>query len=214
MNKFAVKTASVISLLSASGLAMAGDNGGVDIAKNMSVLFDLAWYISFAIGFFMLANGLYKIYDNAKGRGEVKVGQAILEILIGVFLSSIGWFYQLIKGSFLSGSKNGVTLDQGQMALALDSVAANAASAVGHVKGYTEIIPMHTVEGLIAFIFLCGFICLINGVYSLKDVNNSRSEHPIMKPVVMIIGGAICMNILWFGCLISAVLGMPGICVE
>jgi hypothetical protein len=214
MNRFAIKTFSVLAMVSASGLAMADGSGGVDIAKNMSVLFDLAWLIAFAIGFFLLANGIYKVYDSAKGRGEVKVGQAMLEVLIGVFLTSIGWFYQLIKGSFISGSKNGVTLDQGQMALALDSVSASAASAVGQAKGFTQIMPMHTVEGIIAFIFLVGFINLIGGVYALKDINNSRSEHPVMKPVVKIIAGAICMNILWFGCLVSGLFGFASLCVE
>lgn len=214
MNKFVVKTFSVLAMASASGLAMADGSGGVDIAKNMSVLFDLAWLIAFAIGVFVFAGGLYKVYENSKGRGEVKVGQAIVEMLVGAFLASIGWFYQLIKGSFISGSKNGVTLDQGQMSLALDSTAASAASAVGQARGFTEIMPMHTVEGIIAFIFLVGFINLIGGVYALKDINNSRSEHPVMKPVVKIIAGAICMNILWFGCLINGLLGIPGICVE
>jgi hypothetical protein len=195
-------------------MAFAEGNGGVDIAKNMSVLFDLAHYIAIAIGVFIFAGGLFKIYDNSKGRSEIKVGQAILQMLVGVFLGSIGWFYGVIKSSFFAGSKNGVDMSQGQMSLALDSAVANASSAVGNAKGFVEIMPMQTVEGIIAFLFLVGFVNLIGGVYALKDISSGKSENPVMKPVVKIIAGAICMNILWFGCFLKALLGIAAICVE
>ncbi|MGM3218194.1 hypothetical protein ACSQ5K_26485 [Pseudomonas sp. PhalM4] len=214
MKGFATKSISMLTLLSAPCIAMADGDGGVDIAKNMSVLFEIAYYIAGAVGFILFASGLYKIYDNSKGRSDARIGVAILEMLVGTFMVSIGWVYEVFKASFLTGSKNGVDMSQGQMALALDSAAASASSAVGSIKGFTDIIPAHTVEGVLAFIFLVGFINLISGVYALKDVSSNRAESPIKGPVTKIIAGAICMNILWFGCLINALLGIPGICVE
>lgn len=214
MRVFAIKAISILSLFAAPSIAMAESAGGVDIAKNMTVLGDVALYVAFAAGVFVFANGLYKLYDNSKGRSDVKVGQGILEMLVGSLLVSIGWFYGVIKSSFLAGSKHGVEVAQGQMALALDSAAAGASSAVGRAEGYADIIPMHTINGVLAFIFLVGLLNMISGVFALKDINNSRSEHPVMKPIIKILAGAICMNILWFACLLDALLGIPGICVE
>jgi hypothetical protein len=202
----------ILGVLSAP--AMAGSSGGVDIAANMSVLFDLAGFIAGVIGVFLLAGGLYSFYSWSKGNGQGKSpGAAALTMLIGTILASIGWFYQVIKGSFVGSSSEGVSItDSGGYSLALDKAAASAAASVAG-SGFGKFMPESTIKAVLAFVFLVGFIAFISGFFSLKDVGDNRgSQHPILSPIVKIVGGVICMNITWFSCMLSGTLGIAALC--
>ncbi len=213
MRNFAVKTTIILAMLIPS-IAFADGSGGVNVAQNLNVLGDVALWVAFLSGVLVFANGLYKIYDNSKGRTDVKIGQAILEMVVGSMLVSIPWVYGVIKTSFMDGSKNGVAVAQGQMVLALDTAAASASSAIGSGQLYSSVVPVDSINAVLAFIFLVGLLAMISGVFALKNINNSRSEHPLMAPIIKIFAGALCMNILWFGCLLKASFGIPGICME
>jgi hypothetical protein len=196
-----------------SAPAMAGTNGGVDIAANMSVLFDLAGFIAGVIGVFLLAGGLHSLYAWSKGNQGKTPGAAALTMLIGTILASIGWFYQVIKGSFIGDNAEGVSIsNSGQYSLALDKAALQAAQSVSGT-GFGRFIPESTIKAVLAFVFLVGFIAFISGFFSLKDVGDNRgSQHPILSPIVKIVGGVICMNITWFSCILSGTLGIAALC--
>lgn len=194
--------------------AMASSSGGVDIAANMAVLFDIAGFVAGVIGVFLLAGGLYSFYTWSKGGGQGKSpGAAALTMLIGTALASIGWFYQVIKGSFVGSNADGVSItDSGGYSLALDRAAAAAAASVSGT-GFGRFMPENTIKAVLAFVFLVGFIAFISGFFSLKDVGDNRgSQHPILSPIVKIIGGVICMNITWFSCILSGTLGIAALC--
>lgn len=197
-----------------SAPAMADASGGVDIAANMAVLFDFAGYISGVIGFFLIANGVYSFYTWSRSGGQNKTpGTAVVTLVIGTLLISIGWFYQVIKVSFVGSSAEGVSItDGGGYSLALDAATASAAASVT-ASGFGRFIPAGTLKAVLAFVFLVGFIAFISGCYSLKDISDNRgSQHPILNPIIKIIGGVICMNITWFSCLLSGTLGIAALC--
>lgn len=204
----------ILPVLAALSLpVMAAPAGGVDIAKNMGVLFDIAGFIAGVIGIFLLAGGLYSFYSWSKANGQGKSpAAAALSMLIGTILASIGWFYQVIKTSFVGSSSGGVSMTDGAYSLALDEAAVRAAHSVT-ASGFGRFIPENTIKAVLAFVFLVGFIAFISGFFSLKDVGDNRgSQHPILSPIVKIIGGVICMNITWFSCLLSGTLGIAALC--
>jgi uncharacterized membrane protein len=209
-----IKMVLPLLLLSPTAAFAEGQSGGIDVAKNFAVLFDLSGLIAGVIGFFLLASGLYGLFTWAKTGGQGKTaGSSILSMLIGTVLASVGWFYQLIKTSFIGDNSNGVTIsDSGAYNLALDTAALQAAQAINQ-SGFGKFIPEGTLKAVLAFVFFVGFVAFISGVYSLKDVTENRgSQHPILMPVVKIIGGAICMNITWFSCLVAGTLNLPALC--
>ena len=188
-------------------------DGGVDVAGNFAVLFDVAALVAFVIGFCLVGTGMYSLYTWGKGHSQKTAGSAILTMLIGTVLSSVGWAYQLMKGSIIGDSTDGVTIESGgSFNLALDSAAASASAAI-HASGFGKFIPQDTVKVIIAFVFFVGFCAFISGVYSLKDIGDQRGgQHPLLSPTVKIIGGVLCMNITWFGCFVSALLNIPALC--
>lgn len=203
----------IISLMAVSTTAIAEPSGGVDISANFGVLFDLAAFVSGVIGLFLVAAGVYNLYTWSKTGGQGKtIGGSVLTMLIGTLLASIGWFYELVKGSIIGRNNAGVSMESnGQFNLALDQAALKASEAI-HSSGFGKFIPEGTLTAILAFVFLVGFIAFISGVYSLKDVTDSRGQHPVMSPVIKIIGGVICMNITWFSCLMASLLNLPALC--
>jgi hypothetical protein len=184
------------------------------VAANLAVLFDIAGFVAGVIGVFLVAGGLYGLYTWAKTNGQGKTpGSALLSMLIGTFLASIGWFYQLMKSSFVGSSSQGVSItDSGQYSIALDQAALQASQSINS-NSFGKFIPQSTLKAVLAFVFLVGFIAFISGVFGLKDVGDNRgSQHPILSPIVKIIGGVICMNITWFSCLVSGTLGIAALC--
>lgn len=199
---------------SSPSFASAGADGGVDVAANIAVLFDLAGFVAGVIGVFLIAGGLYGLYTWAKTNGQGKSpGSAVLSMLIGTILASVGWFYQLMKGSFVGSSSEGVSItDSGQYNIALDQAALQAAQSISS-NSFGKFIPESTLKAVLAFVFFVGFVAFISGVFSLKDVGDNRgSQHPILSPIVKIVGGVICMNITWFSCMISGTLGIAALC--
>ncbi len=206
----------IIKIISSSFLLTTSvaeaSSGGVDVAANLGILFDLASFVTGVIGFFLVASGLFGLYTWSKTGGQGKtIGKTILTMLVGTFLASIGWFYELIKGSFVTDSKTGVDLSNGQINLALDQAALKASEAIGS-SGFGKFMPEGTTKAVLAFVFLVGFVAFISGVYSLKDVGDNKSQHPYLSPIVKIFGGMICMNIIWFACLVSSILDIPALC--
>ena len=194
--------------------AYASASGGVDVAANMGVLFEIAGFTAGVIGVFLVAGGLFGLYSWAKTNGQGKSpSSAILSMLIGTLLASVGWFYSVMKASFIGESSEGVSItSSGGYNLALDQAALQAAQSINS-NSFGKFIPEHTLKAVIAFVFLVGFIAFISGVFSLKDVGDNRgSQHPILSPMVKIIGGVICMNITWFSCLVSGTLGIEALC--
>ena len=202
-------TASVSLLLSTQVFA----EGGADVAGNFSALFDVAGLVAFVIGFYLVGAGCYSLYTWSKGNTGKTIGSVIQSMLIGTFLSSIAWVYQLMKGSFIGENDKGVNIESGgQFNLALDQAAASAAASV-HASGFGKFIPDSTIKTILAFVFFIGFCAFISGVYSLKDIGTQHGgQHPLLNPVVKIIGGVLCMNITWFGCFVSALLDIPALC--
>lgn len=198
-----------LSLIPSTSFAQ---TGGVDVAANLSVLFEVAQWVAVAIGFFIFGSGVYSFFIWSKTNGNQKtVGSAISYLIVGTLLISFGWFYSLLKASFVGDNKDGVSWEGGQMHIALDPAVAAASSALGRT-GFGKFIPEHTISSILAFIFLVGLIFAINGVYSLKDANENRQDGPYKKPIFKILGGMICMNITWFGCLVGGLLGISFIC--
>ena len=202
-----------VSLLLSSP-AFADASGGVDVAANMGVLFEIAGFVAGVIGVFLIAGGLFSLYSWAKTNGQGKSpSAAVLSMFIGTILASVGWFYQVLKNSFVGSSSEGVSITSGgQYNLAIDQAALQAAQSINS-NSFGKFIPENTLKAVIAFVFLVGFIAFISGVFSLKDVGDNRgSQHPILSPMVKIIGGVICMNITWFSCLVSGTLGIAALC--
>ena len=194
--------------------AYADANGGVDVAANMGVLFDIAGFVAGVIGVFLIAGGLFSLYNWAKTNGQGKSpSSAVLSMLIGTLLASVGWFYQVMKVSFVGDNSAGVSITSGgQYNLALDQATLQAAQSISS-NSFGKFIPESTLKSVLAFVFLVGFIAFISGVFGLKDVGDNRgSQHPILSPMVKIIGGVICMNITWFSCLVSGLLGIAALC--
>jgi hypothetical protein len=155
---------------------------------------------------------LYGIYNWSKaGGGGPSIGSQIGGLFIGTFLISLAWLYSLFKQSFIGSDSGGVSMSSGQAHLALDADAISAAQKVVE-SGFGKFIPAGTAAGILAFVFFIGLVAFISGVYSLKDVGDARGQNPVLSPVVKIIGGVICMNITWFGCLVSSLLGIPALC--
>lgn len=195
-------------------MAHAESSGGVDVAANMGTLFEIAGFVAGVIGVFLIAGGLFSLYNWAKTNGQGKSPtSAVLSMFIGTLLASIGWFYQVMKASFVGASSQGVSITSGgQYNLALDQAALQAAQSISS-NSFGKFIPESTLKAVLAFVFLVGFIAFISGVFSLKDVGDNRgSQHPILSPTVKIIGGVICMNITWFSCLVSGTLGIAALC--
>lgn len=194
------------------GTALAS-SGGVDVSKNLSVLFDVGQWVSVTIGFFLFGTGIYGFYVWSKSSGNQKtIGSCVRYLLIGTALISIGWVYSLLKGSFIGDNTDGVSWESGQMHIALDPAVAAAGNALAST-GFGKFIPENTITSILAFIFLVGLIFFISGVYSLKDAGEGRQGEGILsKPLFRIAGGMICMNITWFGCFVGAVLGISFIC--
>lgn len=194
--------------------AHAAASGGVDVAANMGVLFDIAGFVAGVIGVFLIAGGLFALYNWAKTNGQGKSpSSAVLSMLIGTILASVGWFYQVMKESFVGSNSAGVSItSSGQYSLALDTATLQAAQNIS-TNSFGKFIPENTLKAVLAFVFLVGFIAFISGVFGLKDVGDNRgSQHPILSPMVKIIGGVICMNITWFSCLASGMLGIAALC--
>ncbi|WP_274643876.1 hypothetical protein [Pseudomonas serbica] len=209
MKAIKITTASVGLLLSTPLFAAEAP----DVAANFGILFDVAGLVAFVIGFYMVATAIYSLYTWSKGNQGKSIGSVILNILVGTFLASIGWIYQLMKGSLIGDYEKGVNItDGGAFTLALDTAAAAAATSV-HASGFGRFIPDSTIKTILAFVFLVGFVAFISGVYAIKDIGTQQGgQHPLLNPIVKIIGGVLCMNITWFGCFVSALLNIPALC--
>ncbi|MBB4861390.1 hypothetical protein HNP46_000201 [Pseudomonas nitritireducens] len=205
-----------LSLSGFAGTALAADGSGVDVAANFSTLFDFSALVAAVIGVFLIGSGIYGFYTWAKGDGRDKsIGQLIFQLISGTLLISIGWAYGLLKGSFIGDNNNGVTIEGGQYNLALDQAAINAASQISGT-GFGRFMPASTFKTILAFVFFFGFVALISGIFGLKEMGNAhnRSQHPLLSPIVKITGGVICMNITWFGCIVSSLIGVSMLCIE
>lgn len=207
------KIIKALALLLIPSTSFASSSGGVDVAANLSVIFEVAQWVAVAMGFFLFGSGVYGFYVWSKTNGNQKtVGSCIMYLIVGTFLISFGWFYALLKSSFIGENNDGVSWESGQMHIALDPAVAAASSALGST-GFGRFIPDGTITSILAFIFLVGLIFFISGVYSMKDVGENRQgEGAFSKPMFRVIGGMICMNITWFGCLVGNVLGISFIC--
>jgi hypothetical protein len=184
-----------------------------DVAANFGALFDVAGLVAFVIGFYMVGAGCYSLYTWSKGNQGKSIGSVIQSMLVGTFLTSIAWIYQVMKGSFIGEYENGVNIESGgAFNLALDAASASAAASV-HASGFGRFIPDSTIKTILAFVFFIGFCAFISGVYSIKDIGSQQGgQHPLLNPIVKIIGGVLCMNITWFGCFVSALLNIPALC--
>lgn len=201
----------IVTLFPASVFAA---SGGVDVAGNMGMLFTVVMWVAQIIGLFVLGSGIYSIYTWAKTNGQGQsIAGVIMSILVGTLMVSLGWFYNLIKASFVGDNDEGVSFTSGgQFHLALDQAAASAANSVNS-GGFGRFIPEHTLMTILAFVFLVGLIAFISGLMGVKDIpDNKNSQHPVMGPIVKILGGVICMNITWFGCLVANIFGIAAIC--
>lgn len=203
----------ILALLLIPSTSFAEASGGVDVAANLSVLFEVAQWVAVAMGFFLFGSGIYGFYIWSRTNGNQKtVGSCIMYLIIGTLLISFGWFYALMKSSFIGANDDGVSWESGQMHIALDPAVAAATGALSGT-GFGKFIPEGTITSILAFIFLVGLIFFISGVYSMKDVGENRQgEGTFSKPMFRILGGMICMNITWFGCLVGSVLGISFIC--
>lgn len=210
MKAIKIITASLGLLLSTPLLAA---EGGSDVAANFGVLFDIAGVVAFVIGFSMLGTGLYSLYTWSKGNHGKSIGSVIMTMLVGTFLASVAWLYQVMKVSFIGEYDKGVNITSGgAYNLALDAAAASAATSV-HASGFGRFIPDSTIKTVLAFVFFIGFCAFISGVYSIKDIGTQQGgQHPLLNPIVKIIGGVLCMNITWFGCFVSDLLNIPALC--
>lgn len=215
MKAIKIITASLGLLLSTPLLAAeaSSEAAGTDVAANFGALFDIAGVVAFVIGFYMLGMGCYSLYTWSKGNQGKSIGSVILSMLIGTFLASIGWVYQVMKESFIGEHAGGVTITSGgAFNLALDTAAASAATSV-HASGFGRFIPDSTIKTILAFVFLVGFCAFISGVYAIKDIGTQQGgQHPLLNPIIKIFGGVLCMNITWFGCFVSALLDIPALC--
>lgn len=213
MKKLAILGLMTITTIMSS-YCLAEDGSGVDVAGNFSALFGFAGIVAGTIGVFLFGGSLYQLYTAFSGRGQASYGQPIFSLIIASLLISIGWFYNLIKGTIIGDNSDGVTISgSGQFNLALDQAAASAALKVGST-GFGKFMPENTLKAVLAFIMFIGFCGLISGVFGLKDAFGQRAgQNPVLGPAIKIIGGCICMNITWFGCLVSGLLGVPAICL-
>jgi hypothetical protein len=209
MKAIKITTASVGLLLSTPLFAAEAP----DVAANFGILFDVAGLVAFVIGFYMVGAAVYSLYTWSKGNQGKSIASVILSMLVGTFLASIAWIYQLMKGSLIGDYDKGVNISSGgAFTLALDSAAAAAATSV-HASGFGRFIPDSTIKTILAFVFLVGFVAFISGVYAIKDIGTQQGgQHPLLNPIIKIIGGVLCMNITWFGCFVSALLNIPALC--
>lgn len=190
------------------------ESGGVDVGKNLSVLFNVAQVVSGVIGFYLFGSAVVGFFTWGKtGSQSTSALNLIMKMIIGTFMLSLGWFYQLIKASFIGDDAGGVTWSSGQAHIALDPAIA-AGSAAINSSGFGKFVPAGTIETILAFVFVVGLFFFIAGVYSLKDIGDNRnSQSPYMKPSMQILGGMFCMNITWGGCIISSLLGIKALCM-
>lgn len=191
-------------------LAMA-ESGGTNVAANLSALFQVVAQAGILIGFFLFGYGIYGFYTLSKNPGRDGVSKPILYLFSGALMISAGWFYELMKSSFV-GVSDGLSLDSGQMHLALDAEAAKATSAIDQ-SGLYGLIPETTVTTLLAFVYLVGFIFFLVGISKIKNIGSNNREGSVMSPTMNILGGVICMNITYFGCLGGTVFGTTALCI-
>lgn len=187
------------------------ESGGTNVAANLSVLFQIAAHIGAMMGFFLFGYGIYGFYDHSKNPGREGISRPILQVITGVLLISSGWFYELMKGSFV-GDSDGVSMLGGQMHLALDVEAARASGSISQA-GLYSLIPETTVTTLLAFVYLVGFIFFLVGVSKIRNISSNSKEGGLMQPIMNILGGVICMNITYFGCFGGKILGTTALCI-
>lgn len=185
------------------------------ISQNINAAFDVTIKAFQAIGFFLFGHAWYRVSSSSKPGGrQATPGAIILEGLAGVVLISIGWFYSLFKNSLLGANAEGVDFtDSGSFNLAIDASAAAAATRL-HESGFGKFLPQDTFQMIIGFLFLYGILAFGIGWMKLKDVPEDRGGGGYAKPAFMILGGVLCMNILWFGCLVGSFMNVPAMCAN
>ena len=211
--KKTIKIGAILGLALYSGMASA--DGSV-ISQNLNVAFDVGVRIFQVIGFLVFSFSLYSINAVAKGQGRQKTyGKVALEMFVGALLISLGWIYSIVKESIIGNTTEpGVDFtDSSTFNIALDSAAAAGAARL-QASGFGKFMPQDTMQMLLAFIFLYGLIAFATGWLKLKDVPDDRGGGGYAKPTIMIIGGVLCMNILWFGCLVGRFIDVPALCTN
>lgn len=190
----------------------------VDVAANFTEMIDVARVFAVFIGFLLFANALYGFYTWSKTGGSQgsTPGKSVTKLIIGSMLVITPWVYEFFKASLgVETNSTSVSGDSTRMILAIDAnLGSDVAAAAG--KGFLAFMPSGTLKAIIAFVMFIGFVAFVSGIYTLKDAHDPHGggKAPFLAPALKILGGIVCMNLMWFSCFVSALIGISMLCIK
>lgn len=191
-------------LLQCAATAQAGD-----IVNQISSAGDVAISFAWLMGVTIFGFGLLSFYKHSENPQQYTIAGGVARLAAGLGLVSVGATYSLMRNSVLGGTEWGTD----RSVLAVDQ---NSAAMMdgGARAGFMTFIPAGTEQAILAFVFFVGLVAFIKGIYHIKNIPDAGSrEGSVMKPMLHIIGGIVCMNIDRFTCIIANTTGFSGLAI-
>lgn len=164
--------------------------------------------VAFLLGVIVFGNGLYGLYkvSDAQAPRET-VSSCIYALIAGSALLALPEIYNMIAVTIYGDSSTETVRTL---------IAINPNLMIGSSESFlAKNIPPETQSVIFGGLKLFGLCAFIKGVYIAKDVgqviNGTRTG--MGKVLSHMFGGAILLNIPKFSCFISAVTGLPYICI-
>lgn len=175
----------------------------INSAGNLAISF--AWLMGVTIFGF----GLFSFYKHNENPQQYTIAGGVARLAAGLGLIAVGTTYSLMRKTMLGVADWGADRE----ILAVDS---NSSSMMdgGARAGFMTFIPAGTEQAILAFVFFVGLVAFIKGIYHIKNIPDAGSrEGSVMKPMLHIIGGIVCMNIDRFTCIIANTTGFSGLAI-
>jgi hypothetical protein len=161
----------------------------------------------FLIGLCLFLWGVYGFKKHTESPQQFTIGMCTGQFLVGCMLMSSSYIYTQAATTLtisVSGSSRSV--------LSVDNADQASAST-----GSTFLSDAFTTESknlIIGFVFLIGVIAFLRGLYLMKDFGSRQNNGSSATAMSLfhVVGGIICMNILYFSCLFAEVFSIPYIC--
>lgn len=173
---------------------------------DIKALNSLVVAIGFLVGLCLFLWAIYGFKKHSESPQQHTIASCAGQLIVGCLLLSSSYIYNQAASTLtIPGSDS-------RSALSIDN-AGQADSGPGS-NFLSSAFTAESKNLIISFVFLIGVIAFLRGLYLLKDFGQRQGNGSSATAMSLfhIVGGIMCMNILYFSCMFAKVFSIPYIC--
>lgn len=163
------------------------------------------------IGFILFGLSWWGVTKSANNPNQFPLSRCAWGMVTGIALLMAGVFYSAFDNTI---QNNGRALDNTFLAMDVNALKQLAGGSSTAVTPLGLLIPPDTMLLILGGLYVIGVIAFIKGLYSFKDSaeHNPNGTGAVGKGLVYSVSGYLAMNITFFGCGVSELIGMSILC--